>query len=1322
MTYDPTLGGVVLFGGMNDTGILQNSTWLYKAGNWSELNLAREPPARDLANMVWDARGNYLLLFGGYGSQQYLNDTWIFVGGTWYDVSSPSSAPTARYGASMAYDYSLGEVVLFGGESAYSTLNDTWTFSDGLWTELYPSGTNGPSPRLYATFAWNPLIAGVGGDVLFGGYSPFGPQPLLGDEWEFVYGSWVQVSPNPALLPRYGAAMVWDNSTGSDILFGGYDFDCLNDTWAVTNGTFTYLSAQLPVTPPPSLWDSMAFDLADGYALLYGGLGNSSQILNQTWAIGVPSSLTIRSFMATPNPVPVGRSTILAVSVDGNQSGLSYNYSGLPSGCQTENNSSLACTPILEGDYNVTVHARATNGQTETTIELMVLGAETLRDVAINPMGWYLKTGQQRTFFAFANGSYGSDLTSGTSFRWSLSPAGMGNLSTTTGSNITFTAGDSTGQANLSVIGTFNNTSRSASASINITAGPPPPTPLDILSEFGGDFLTNLTLTNEFGIYSPPSVSFRNVNGSACGQVLTFAQVNGAGPWTSSMDMGTCLHGQNLTVNATAANNNQPYQGTLQLPMYWAPHWFEDFLALSGISSVNPPSVPGQWNQSYRVLADLPADLSNRLTGSVPVPLLGQLVTDLLPSPNINATFVSGPDDSTLTLNGYYAANPHFELAGIPVDIGATVTVVGNFSLDATGFIQWNSAWLKTTGYGSVSVTLPIVGDSFELGNYNVTLGLSFTLTVSPGFVLDLLLAPTNAASGEFINGSGLEVEAINGTVGFSMTPEVTFGLGIFSVSAGANLRFTEQFGSPPFRLVDTNVEGNLFAQFSALWGLVSWTWNSGLYNVTTLATPSVSMLEAAFTSSTIALNRSLLPRYYDVDGYDNLVWVPGQNSGTAIHDIFPNTRVASAGSASTASLLYTTDNVSMASSTGIQLQALAVNTTSRSLSRMPAPPTPGEIAFAPQLTALPNGTELAVWEGVPDSAVSQASYNTISGTILQGALFDPATESWGPVHSMGSVRGYVQGAEAGACGSSDEVVALVSNSLVASGAENLTEYDFASGKVIHNNVSIDNYRSLDGFNCLTNQAIVQNATGSDIIFNLTTGFPVNALQGVFIGHALDVDFVSGARDTLAVLFSNSGFERLVLYSPLTGIAYGPFVVSSNTTTNLQAIEVNGTYYLVLGSPGQEQVWSILSPTQRQILLSNPEQNLTQDGIAASSSGIVIWALNSYGTLSQPFLNLTLSIIPESLSIPSPPTPAQPTTHGTSSVADWTFLAISASIALVVAVMLVVIYRGRRRKSEGAEASTSNPQTGPEIPVGAVSPKNVVSNPPASINDSSRMS
>jgi hypothetical protein len=81
MTYDPTSGTIILFGGWDGAAYFDD-TWAYDAAMnvWMDLNPAGDAPApRDSHSLVYDSATDELILFGGFvGGAADAQDTWSF--------------------------------------------------------------------------------------------------------------------------------------------------------------------------------------------------------------------------------------------------------------------------------------------------------------------------------------------------------------------------------------------------------------------------------------------------------------------------------------------------------------------------------------------------------------------------------------------------------------------------------------------------------------------------------------------------------------------------------------------------------------------------------------------------------------------------------------------------------------------------------------------------------------------------------------------------------------------------------------------------------------------------------------------------------------------------------------------------------------------------------------------------------------------------------------------------------------------------------------------------------------------------------------------
>ena len=294
--WDAADNETVYFGGNFEGGsnAASNATWVFANGTWTNLtNPLAAPPARAYPTMDYDANMGGVLMFGGLGpGGTYLNDTWLFSGGAWTNVSSYSVAPPARAYATMAFDPQPEEngSVLFGGYGVGGYLADTWIWEGGAgWVKLTRSSLAPPAVADQA-MAYD---AASGYVVEFGGYLDSGA--MSSQTWELYSGEWWNVTTKVAPPAEYDGVMTYYPSASGVLLFGGYNYssdDQNNQTWLFDNGVW---SKQAPAQAPPQL-DSSGFALAaggtvpilvDGFNLTkYGGY-------NETWAYIIAPSVTL---------------------------------------------------------------------------------------------------------------------------------------------------------------------------------------------------------------------------------------------------------------------------------------------------------------------------------------------------------------------------------------------------------------------------------------------------------------------------------------------------------------------------------------------------------------------------------------------------------------------------------------------------------------------------------------------------------------------------------------------------------------------------------------------------------------------------------------------------------------------------------------------------------------------------------------------------------------------------------------------------------------------------------------------------------------------
>src|SRR5438132_7901968 len=213
-----------------------SKTWVHLSPNIS-------PPARSYLAMTYDAASGKVVMFGGYDGTGYLNDTWTFDGTSWSRVQAPVSPP-ARAASQMAYDAITQKVVLFGGYNGTRYLGDTWIW-DGK-TSRWTRATTTHAPRAVTSPM---LFADPNGSIdVYGGFDGRFYQYSM---WQWTGSDWNQLS--LAMLPyaRASAAVGVNGFTGEVVLFGGLaDINPVN-TWTYDGTTWT---VEFPSTQPLSVY------------------------------------------------------------------------------------------------------------------------------------------------------------------------------------------------------------------------------------------------------------------------------------------------------------------------------------------------------------------------------------------------------------------------------------------------------------------------------------------------------------------------------------------------------------------------------------------------------------------------------------------------------------------------------------------------------------------------------------------------------------------------------------------------------------------------------------------------------------------------------------------------------------------------------------------------------------------------------------------------------------------------------------------------------------------------------------------------------------
>jgi len=396
LAYDAKDGYVLGY----ETNSSSDSTWEFSNGSWSKLQTTTSPPPDESGALAYDAGSGYVLYVDtGNGA----TTTWAWSDGNWtvLNLTSEPSLGGAPSINSMTYDYADGYMVLvhainFTCGSRASCL-DTWTYGQGAWTDISGATTTNPPTLFDPSLTYDAAAQKV---VLFGGYEvEVGscPECASNQTWEYSAGKWAEVQPTATPAPRYLAGMAYDSNLSEVMILGGVGITesggmpasyPLADEWGFGSNTWTKLlpaaSATYPVldvgittsivTSVPPVFGTPAINYANlppgcessnstALACTPAAEGTFDVLVSFTYGTGakssVPLSLVVHAdpqvtaFYATANPVASNATTLLEAAVDGGTLPYVYVYSGLPSWCQTTNETQVDCRPTQPGNFSI---------------------------------------------------------------------------------------------------------------------------------------------------------------------------------------------------------------------------------------------------------------------------------------------------------------------------------------------------------------------------------------------------------------------------------------------------------------------------------------------------------------------------------------------------------------------------------------------------------------------------------------------------------------------------------------------------------------------------------------------------------------------------------------------------------------------------------------------------------------------------------------------------------------------------------------------------------------------------------------------------------
>ena len=298
MAYDARRGRVVMFGGLASNGASLADTWEWDGRSWRQIEpaLGVAPVAREGHAMTYHAASGYILLFGGVSTSTTLGDTWLWDGRRWLQTNLDGETPSIRAGHALAYDARRGVAVLFGGSNQGGLISpapdasETWEWNGASWRQIDTPIT--PSARERFAMAFDVqlgqvvLVAGAAIELVDGLFEVPLSRP---DRWTWNGADWNEETPIAAGVRDH--SLVYDPNADELLLLGGsqcdfsfdpsFCFPILAPDLLLSGNTGDPLAVS-GSSPPPRREHAMAFDVARGKAVLFGG-NNQLESLGDTW-------------------------------------------------------------------------------------------------------------------------------------------------------------------------------------------------------------------------------------------------------------------------------------------------------------------------------------------------------------------------------------------------------------------------------------------------------------------------------------------------------------------------------------------------------------------------------------------------------------------------------------------------------------------------------------------------------------------------------------------------------------------------------------------------------------------------------------------------------------------------------------------------------------------------------------------------------------------------------------------------------------------------------------------------------------------------------
>ena len=744
-----------------------------------------------------------------------------------------------------------------------------------------------------------------------------------------------------------------------------------------------------------------------------------------------------------------------------------------------------------------------------------------------------------------------------------------------------------------------------------------------IYSQYSGYFYSGLPVLNVFGF-----------NGS-WGSAVPVSVSSNIGPfnppnglvryWTSpQVNMGN-FNSDLLVVRATYPNG-ETINYTYHISVIHSPSWLIAFANSPYVSmSVSPPER--EWGNNYTLTFNTGLSTGTLLAVNANLNIISGDYA-FLPSVPLTLTLTSSGNMSLSTSINPNSVN--IKLDSVTLTVGGSVSLSGSFEF-SQNTIVWKSASVDLAFNTQASTNVLITG--IEVPGTDYTIGIWLKIAAGPDFSILVHLQPTTNGNYEITNGLPLMVSGVTGGVGVTITLSVNGGLSnIVSAGGGGGLKFMQYIGVPPEPLdMGGNITGTVFISATAFG--ISWTiWqDSGLlYSWGASSDPAVNQVG----------NVTYVKAYFNLTGYNSLVWESGEWNGTLLHDVYPYTTFSTAPGIGGDYLFYTYYNTSN------PVHPLTVKGIFMSYGRNSTPvvmPNFGNFeTTGPEAFVLPNGSVELLYAALPESQIkNSSSLFSVNTVLLQASLFNG--RSWSaPVNITSSdvANSYTY---------RDGYALVIETPSMFSPLSSVQEYSVPTGRLI-SSIPLANASYFEYFNPELSTAVVRFSNMSYAILNLNRG-TVKRILTPINATLLQVGSATNSSDMIYYLLSANGRDAFELYN----VTSSKIIYTQNVSENAYPS------YFVYGSPysalitGQEpagiSIYAVnLSSNASKLYRTLYAPNMTFYGVSEGSGNLYIYFMNSYGQAYQPLYNLSAAVIPFN----APPAPLLSLQYnGSGIIASW---------------------------------------------------------------------